>query len=263
MRWLAILVRSGGKTRKQSAVLSRRSSDGVPVDASASRNRMLCELALVLALFPAPSAISAVRDLLRGATGQPLTSPVVDFLPGHGLVVSGLAIGEAAVQCAPAALALVLLRRSSARRPGMSGQQLARDVVAALILAIVAGRVQVLLDDFVAAQGWVVYSRPDFHLDGDALVRIALAMRSAVLEEVIVSAFLLTRLRQLGVPGAVAVALSTLLRVTYHVEYAGGVLGVVGFGLCMATYYQLRQRVLPLVVAHAAWDVAISFAWVV
>ncbi|HNP58019.1 MAG TPA: CPBP family intramembrane metalloprotease [Gordonia sp. (in: high G+C Gram-positive bacteria)] len=85
---------------------------------------------------------------------------------------------------------------------------------------------------------------------------IAIAIGNAVAEEVVVVAYLLVRLRQLGLRDASALASSALLRGSYHLyQGIGGGLGNVVMGLVFGRFYQRTGRLWPLVIAHAVIDV--------
>jgi uncharacterized protein len=74
-------------------------------------------------------------------------------------------------------------------------------------------------------------------------------------EEVIVVAFLLTRLRQLRVNPVVALLASSLLRGTYHLYqgFSAG-LGNVAMGLVFGYVWHRTGRLWPLIVAHGVID---------
>jgi membrane protease YdiL (CAAX protease family) len=80
-------------------------------------------------------------------------------------------------------------------------------------------------------------------------------VQNAVLEEVLVAGYLLLRLRQLGWGDGRALALSALLRGSYHLYQGfGGFLGNLALGLLFGRLYQRWGRVGPLVVAHTLID---------
>ncbi|HEU4363097.1 MAG TPA: type II CAAX endopeptidase family protein [Mycobacterium sp.] len=90
------------------------------------------------------------------------------------------------------------------------------------------------------------------------LVMIAFANGWA--EEVIVVGYLLTRLRQLRVPAAVALGCSALLRGGYHLYQGFGAgLGNVAMGLVFGYLWQRTGRLWPLIIAHGLID-TVAFA---
>ena len=75
-------------------------------------------------------------------------------------------------------------------------------------------------------------------------------------EEVLVVGYLLVRLRQLGVPPAVALACTALLRGSYHLYQGfGGGLGNLVMGIVFALWWMRTRRLWPLIVAHTLLDV--------
>ena len=86
-----------------------------------------------------------------------------------------------------------------------------------------------------------------------ALILWAIANSGA--EEVLVVAYLITRLRQLGWSENSSLLASALLRGTYHLYQGfGGGLGNVAMGLVFGRYWQKTGRLWPLVIAHATID---------
>jgi membrane protease YdiL (CAAX protease family) len=83
------------------------------------------------------------------------------------------------------------------------------------------------------------------------------ALQNGVLEEVVVCAFLITRLRQLGWSAQRAVLAESLLRGSYHLYQGyGGFAGNAVMGLIFGWWFQRTRRVVPLVVAHVVIDAA-------
>jgi membrane protease YdiL (CAAX protease family) len=89
------------------------------------------------------------------------------------------------------------------------------------------------------------------------------AFQNGLSEEVIVVAFLLTRLRQLGWSDNRALAASALLRGTYHLYQGwGAFVGNAVMGLIFGWWFQRHRRVLPLVIAHFLLDAASFIGYV-
>jgi len=87
-------------------------------------------------------------------------------------------------------------------------------------------------------------------------VLVLAALQNAVLEEVIMIGFLLTRFRQLGWRLWVVVAVSAGVRGSYHLYQGfGGFVGNLVMGLVFGLVYLRWKRVAPLVVAHTLLDV--------
>jgi membrane protease YdiL (CAAX protease family) len=82
------------------------------------------------------------------------------------------------------------------------------------------------------------------------------AAEAALVEEVIVLAYLVTRLRQLSLMPAAAAGVSALLRGTYHLYQGwGGFAGNFAMGLLFGWLFTRTRRAWPFVVAHLLLDV--------
>ncbi|GAA1459439.1 CPBP family intramembrane glutamic endopeptidase [Williamsia maris] len=81
------------------------------------------------------------------------------------------------------------------------------------------------------------------------------AIGNAAAEELLVVAYLITRLRQLGWSENRSLLASALLRGSYHLYQGfGGGLGNVVMGLVYGRFYQVTARAWPLVIAHGLID---------
>ncbi|WP_028475991.1 CPBP family intramembrane glutamic endopeptidase [Nocardia sp. CNY236] len=86
-------------------------------------------------------------------------------------------------------------------------------------------------------------------------VLVLAACANAAAEEVIVVAYLLTRLRALGWSAHSALLASALLRGSYHLyQGLGGGVGNLVMGVIFGRYWQRTNRLWPLVLAHALID---------
>jgi membrane protease YdiL (CAAX protease family) len=89
------------------------------------------------------------------------------------------------------------------------------------------------------------------------------AIEAALLEEIVVVAYLVTRLRQLGLTESASVGASALLRGTYHLYQGwGGFLGNLAMGALFGTVFSRTRRVWPIVVAHLLLDVAAGLGYI-
>lgn len=160
-----------------------------------------------------------------------------------------------------AGLALYLLYRSGvgARAIGLAARIRFRpDVLPGLVLAAIIGLPGLGLYLVAQALGFNLTIVPDALADHwwrlPALVLSACANSGA--EEIVVVAYLLTRLRALGWSDNSALAASALLRGSYHLyQGLGGGIGNVVMGVVFGRYWQRTGRLWPLVVAHATIDV--------
>ncbi len=228
--------------------------------------RIRAEILVVLGLSLGQSAVYAILRLYVRLTSEtPLASqsttlnPTVSPRPYVDLTYQLLGIVFMVV---PVALALYLLAprgRDALARIGLDGGRPARDVAVGLGLAgaigipglgfYVAGRA-LGLNVQINASGlgehwWVV----------PVLVLSALA--NSLLEEVVVVGYLMERLLDLRWGRAAVLVASALLRGAYHLYQGPGMaLGNVVMGLVFGWWYLRTRRVMPLVVAHTALDVA-------
>jgi membrane protease YdiL (CAAX protease family) len=88
-------------------------------------------------------------------------------------------------------------------------------------------------------------------------VLILSAAQNALLEEIVVIGYLFTRLRQLAWNAAAIIALSAVIRGSYHLyQGIGGFVGNLIMGVIFGLIYLRWKRVGPLVVAHTLLDIA-------
>ncbi|SCL15316.1 CAAX protease self-immunity [Micromonospora rhizosphaerae] len=94
------------------------------------------------------------------------------------------------------------------------------------------------------------------HLWWAVPVLILAAVQNAVLEEVIVVGYLVTRLRQLQWRLGAVIAASAVLRGSYHLYQGfGAFLGNAVMGVIFSLVFLRTRRVVPLIVAHTLLDV--------
>jgi membrane protease YdiL (CAAX protease family) len=85
------------------------------------------------------------------------------------------------------------------------------------------------------------------------------AFQNGLLEEVLVTGYLLTRLRRLGLRPWQAVAISATLRGSYHLyQGLGGFFGNAVMGIIFATLFLRWRRAAPMIIAHTLID-AVAF----
>jgi membrane protease YdiL (CAAX protease family) len=90
-------------------------------------------------------------------------------------------------------------------------------------------------------------------------VLILSAIQNAVLEEVVVVGYLVTRLRQFGWGVPPVIAASALLRGSYHLYQGfGGFIGNAVMGVIFVAFFLQVRRLAPLIIAHAIVD-TVSF----
>jgi membrane protease YdiL (CAAX protease family) len=218
------------------------------------RRMLLEETVVVLSLSLLASAVFAVLSLLdaplRGIRVASVSQSTQ--LARH---LFGTLFG-----LAPVWLVLYLVRRDG---EGVGSIGLARDrprtdLVRGLVLfAIVAvGGIAVYLAAVELGINRFVVPVPPIGHWWTVPVLILSAIEAALLEEVVVVAYLITRLRQLGLTEAAAVGASALLRATYHLYQGwGGFLGNLAMGALFGLVFVRTRRAWPVVIAHLLLDV--------
>jgi membrane protease YdiL (CAAX protease family) len=190
--------------------------------------------------------------------GPNTTYPLLDLADDLADVLAGLT---------PAFLAIVLLMRSPAGTGlgiGLTWLR-SRDVVQALGFAALIGIPGLGLVWAAHALGLnTQLAIVDFP---DVWYRIPLllfnAAQDGIAEEIVVGAFLLTRLRQLGWSDPRALATGAVVRGSYHLyQGIGAFFGNAILGVIFGWWFQRTRRVWPLILAHFLID-AISFIGVV
>lgn len=89
------------------------------------------------------------------------------------------------------------------------------------------------------------------------------ALEAALLEEVVVVAYLVTRLRQLGLTEPASIGGSALLRGTYHLYQGwGGFAANLAMGALFGAVFSRTRRAWPLVVAHFLLDVGAGLGYI-
>jgi membrane protease YdiL (CAAX protease family) len=89
------------------------------------------------------------------------------------------------------------------------------------------------------------------------------AAQAALLEEILVVGYLVTRLRQLSFSPLAAVAASALLRGSYHLYQGwGGFAGNLVMGALFAALFIKWRRAWPFVIAHMSLDVVAGVGFI-
>jgi len=224
------------------------------------------EIVIVLLLSLGQSAVYAVVSLIAKLTaGKPLSQQAAvlnasqSSRPYLDLTYQLLGIFFALV---PVALALYLLARDripvgktlglSADRPRFDlgwGALLAAGIgIPGLLLVYVAQLLGLNARIVPSALNPVWWAVP---------VLILSAVQNAVLEEVIVVGYLITRLRSMPVPLGWVVVTSAVLRGSYHLYQGfGAFVGNAVMGVVFALFFLRFKRVMPLIVAHSILDIA-------
>lgn len=238
-----------------------------PPSERAVRRRLTVEIWIVLGLSLGRSAVYAMVNMLdRLTAGPPLAdqsttiNQTINARPWLDVIYQLLAIGFALV---PVALALYLLSangRSAVRQIGLTFARPWRDLGIGVGLAAAIGVPGLALYAVGRVLGITVQVQPttiDDHWWTIPLL-VLLALKNALLEEVVVVGYLMERLRTLRWSAPASIAASALLRGSYHLYQGWGAFaGNVVMGIVFAWYYQRSRRVMPLVVAHTVMDLTV------
>lgn len=229
-----------------------------------ARRRLGAEVLIVLGLSLGQSAVYAVVSLVAKLSQGPLSQATATLnasrsdRPYLDLTYQLLAIAFALV---PVALALFLLSppgRSGLRRIGLDRTRPGRDLALGGGLAVLIGVPGLALYAAGRALGvtaTVVPAALDDHW-WTVPVLVLAAVQNAVLEEVVVVGYLVTRLEELRWSTPAVLAASAVLRGSYHLYQGfGPFVGNLVMGLVFTGLYLRTRRALPLVVAHTMIDV--------
>jgi membrane protease YdiL (CAAX protease family) len=238
---------------------------GPPVGVDVPRRWLVQEVWLVFALSLGTSGLRALLHLLDDLTSGTALRHQAAVLngsqaPGRPWLDLALQLTSIAAGLVPVLLAAHLLTRSgeSLRTLGLDAGQPRKDFLRGVLLAAVVGGTGLAFYLAAHASGanLVVVAENLPAVWWRIPVLVLSAAQNAILEEVLVAGYLLHRLRQLGWSDNRALAVSALLRGSYHLYQGfGGFLGNVVMGLVFGRLYQRWGRVTPLVVAHTLMDV--------
>lgn len=229
-----------------------------------SRRWLRVEIVLVLAVSLGASAVQAIIDLIGRLTAPQRLKDQQAILNGSQAVGRpwldlAYQLFDLAYLIAPAFLALYLIVRSgdSLRSVGVDRDHPRWDIGAGCGLALLIGLPGLGL--YLAAHALGINASviptdlPDVWWRYPVL--ILSAVQNAVLEEVVVVAYLITRLERLGRKPKEALGISAVLRGSYHLYQGfGGFLGNLVMGLIFGYVFQRTRRVLPMVIAHSLID---------
>ena len=228
--------------------------------------RLSAEIWIVLGLSLGQAGVYAALSLIVKLTQGGIRNSTATLNANQSdrewldLTLQVLGIGFALV---PVALALYLLsldpdKPSPLRWLGIDRANRGRDVLWGVGLAAVIGLPGLGLYAIGRALGITaeVIPAPVDQYWWTVPVLILSALQNAVLEEVVVVGFVMTRLRQLRWSVPATIVTSALIRGSYHLYQGfGQALGNVVMGLVFGYWFQRTNRVLPLIVAHTILDV--------
>lgn len=243
-----------------------------------ARRRLRWEIWIVLGLSLLPSAAYALLSLLETLAGP---TPIAETTQAINPAVSAFPLFDVLnrlvvflARLMPVALVIWLLwshRESGFRRLGFDLRSPGRDLGRGLLLAAaigIPGLALYAVSRLAGATAQVVTADSELAW-WTAMLYVLAALRAALIEEVIVVGYLVTRLRQLGWGWWPIILTSALVRGSYHL-YQGVpmALGNVAMGILFAAFFiwwsrpkasgedarPARRRVMPLVIAHFLLD---------
>jgi membrane protease YdiL (CAAX protease family) len=243
------------------ATAPERAASSLPVP----RRMLVTELWLVFALSLGASGLHALLDLISDLnSGVPLSKQAtalnVSHAPGHPWIDLYFQLFDLAVGVVPVLLALHFLNRSgeSRRDIGLDATRPSYDVLRGAALAAVVGGAGLGFYLLAHASGanLTVVAEDLPHVWWRFPILVLSAAQNGLLEEVLVAGYLLHRLRQLGWSDNRALALSAVLRGSYHLyQGLGGFAGNLIMGVIFGRLYQRWwKRTTPLFIAHTLMD---------
>jgi membrane protease YdiL (CAAX protease family) len=231
-----------------------------------TRRTLRVEVLLVLGVSLGASGVFALLSLIRLLTAntslkQQTQTIIRSAAPDRPWLDLAFQLAGIAFGVVPALLAVHLLRRSgdepasvlglAPRRPGFD---LATGAGLAALIGIPGLGLYLAARWLGLAATVVPTGLPDVWWRVPVL--LLSAVENAVLEEVVVVGYLMTRLRQLGWAPTAVLAGSALLRGSYHLYQGfGGFFGNAAMGVVFGLFFTRYRRVGPLIVAHTILDV--------
>ncbi|HET9897008.1 MAG TPA: CPBP family intramembrane glutamic endopeptidase [Streptosporangiaceae bacterium] len=221
------------------------------------------EIFAVFAVSLGASALNALLSLIGSLLApQPLSGQqallVGSQAANHWLDLA-LQLATIAENLAPVVLVIYLLVRSddSPAVIGLDATQPAKDGARGAVLAAIIGGaglgLYVIAFKLGASLNVVPESLPKIWWRIPVLALYA--FQNGMLEETLVLGYLLTRLDQLGVKPRKAVAVSAILRGSYHLYQGfGGFLGNAAMGVIFGVLFRRWRRVPPMIIAHTLID---------
>jgi membrane protease YdiL (CAAX protease family) len=231
------------------------------------------EIFAVFAVSLGASALSALLSLVGSLLApQPLasqqTQPLVGTLSPNPWLDLVLHLAGIAETLAPVVLVFYLLARSGeppsviGADASQPGTDLGRGVVLAAVIGGAGLGLYLIAFHLGLSLNVVAEDLPPVWWRFPVL--LLSAAQNGILEEVIVVGYLLRRLDQLGWSPVWAIALSAVLRGSYHLYQGyGAFVGNAIMGVIFALLYRRWGRVMPLIVAHTLIDSAAFIGYAV
>ncbi len=217
--------------------------------------------------FLAPGVLGAVDLLAAHLGGAPGVNPFAQIVPHNPVanVIFGMLTYLQVGAVVPLALLLLSRTGQNPAAIGFTRPQWRRDVWPGLGLAAAGYAVAYVAGIVIVGVLATVISRhtaqrlfnqvtighvPAYYI----IYGISIAAVTAITEETLVNAYLLTRLEQLGWDPRWAFILSLTLRTSYHVYYGLGFLFTIPLGYFNTRSFQKHRSVMRPIVAHFLYD---------
>jgi len=226
------------------------------------------EIVAVFAVSLGASGLYALVSLIGSLTAKQSLSKQTATLngslaPGRPLLDLVMQLLNITLSLAPVLLVFYLLARAGERPSsiGVDAKEPSRDLARGAVLAALIGGsglgLYLIAYHLGVELNVVPESLPDVWWRFPVL--LLSAAQNATVEEVIVVGYLLSRLDRLGVRPSRAIALSAVIRGSYHLyQGVGAFLGNAVMGLVFGYLYRRWGRVMPLLIAHFLID-AVTF----
>ena len=226
------------------------------------------EIAAVLLVSLGASALYALLSFIGSLTAKQALSKQTTTLngslaPGRPLLDLFMQLLSITLSLAPVFLVFYLLARSGERPSsiGVDAREPGLDLARGAALAAVIGGSGLGLYLIAYHAGVelnvVAESLPDIWWRIPVL--LLSAAQNAISEEVIMIGYLLSRLDRLGMRPSRAIALSAVIRGSYHLyQGVGAFFGNAVMGLIFGFFFRRWGRVMPMIIAHFLID-AVTF----
>jgi membrane protease YdiL (CAAX protease family) len=219
------------------------------------------EILVVLSIFPGEAVSSALISLAQTLTNYDNGSAHSPALtPRHPVLGALLLSLDLVLSMGPALVVLYLLTVSGGRARAI-GLDLTRP------RADLARAGKVMLYAFVPGfvlLGILINLTPHIHLITDAtkpplplwfaIPAVVTAVNAGIVEEIVVLGFLVHRLEQRGWNGWRLYAVCIAVRISYHLYYGTGSIGLIVWAGMSVFLYRRRRRLLTFIAAHVLWD---------
>jgi membrane protease YdiL (CAAX protease family) len=226
-----------------------------------TRRALVWETRVVMLAFLLPSVMAAIVALAQHINGVGVVTrfPVILQKNPVGNLVIGIFAYLPVAATVPLALFLLWRTGQRPRSLGLGWPSFRRDIWPGIGLGLAAFGSEIALliplAPLLTSHSSLVSSTPIGRVPDYYLVYgIAISMTTAIAEEVLVNGYLLVRLEQLGWSPGKALALSLVLRTSYHVYYGVGFILTVPFGYFVTRSFQKNRRLNRPIAAHFMFD---------